>query len=209
MAGAMTTPQATAELLARIRVSPVQNGAIVGEQIDVGSLWADGPVLIQVVRRPGWALCREDAFEISSRFESGDYKGAKLIGIIKEVAPVGNVKTDAELGVGQFQKKYFGGSPLYIDHENSFYSYLGNKSLLSQPLHTWNPFRLYTDFKSLGSRLKEKGVEGNLVGEGLIKGGLLIIHPTKGLVYQHEEQTGTCMPYDQIQDVLNSLDAAE
>lgn len=53
MAQTMTTPQATAEMLARIRVSPVENGAIVGEQIDVGSLWAEGPVMIQVVRRPG------------------------------------------------------------------------------------------------------------------------------------------------------------
>lgn len=154
-------------------------------------------------------MCREDAFEISSRFESGEYKGAKLVGIIKEVAPVGKVKTDAELGAGEFQRKYFNNNPVYIDQEKQFYSFLGNKSLLSQSLHTWNPFTLYSDFKKLGERTKSKGLEGNLAGEGLIKGGLLIITPKSGVVYRHDESTGSCMPYDEIKDVLDKIVAEE
>jgi hypothetical protein len=154
-------------------------------------------------------LCREDAFEISSRFESGEYSGAKLVGIIKEVAPIKGAETDAKLGVGEFQRKYFGNSPLYIDPERHFYSFLGNNSLLSQPLHTWNPFALYRDYKTLESRLKEKKVDGNLIGEGLLKGGLLIISPTKGLVYRLEETTGTCMPYDVIKEVLDTVRSEE
>jgi len=41
-------------------------------------------------------LCREDAFELSSRLASGDYPGIQLIGVIKEVAPVKGAATDAE-----------------------------------------------------------------------------------------------------------------
>lgn len=154
-------------------------------------------------------MCREDAFELSSRFSAGDFRGAKLVGIIKEVAPVGKVKTDAELGVGEFQKKYFNNNPVFIDEEKLFYSFLGNKSLLSQPLHSWNPFTLYSDFKKLNERTKSKGVEGNLAGEGLLKGGLLIITPQSGLVYRHEEVTGSCMPYDEIKDAFDRIISEE
>jgi hypothetical protein len=42
-----------AQKLSEIKLAPVQNGAIVGEQINAGSLWSDGPALVYVVRRPG------------------------------------------------------------------------------------------------------------------------------------------------------------
>ena len=150
-------------------------------------------------------MCREDAQEISSRFRSGEYSGVNLVGIIKEVAPVSGAETDEVLGVNEFQTKYFDNHPLYLDHGKIFYSFLGNKSLLSQPLHSWNPFRLWSDYKGLTNRLTEKGVEGNLKGEGLLKGGLLIIHPTEGVIYQHDETTGTEMPYDEFKEVLEKL----
>src|SRR5690606_16772925 len=76
--------------------------------------------------------------------------------------------------------KYFNGNPLYMDKERSFYSYLGNKSLFAQPLHTWNPFTLYHDYIALKDRLKAKDVDGNLKGEGFLKGGFLIVTPTEG-----------------------------
>lgn len=191
--------------LATVRLSPVVGGKIAGDAIDAESLWSSHPTMVFVIRRPGWVLCREDALEISSRFKSGEYSGANLVGIIKEVAPVSGAETDEILGVGQFQTKYFNNYPVYLDHDKVFYSYLGNKSLLSQPLHTWNPFRLYTDYKTMSGRLSDKGVEGNLKGEGLLKGGLLIIHPSEGIVYQHEESTGTEMPYNDFKAALDKL----
>eukprot|EP01040_Poterioochromonas_malhamensis_P004238 gene4238-4540_t len=179
--------------LARIRLSPVIAGAIAGESIESGSLWSSGP----------------DALEISSRFKSGEYTGASLVGVIKEVAPVSGAETDQILGVGEFQSKYFNNFPVYLDHDRTFYSYLGNKNLLSQSLHTWNPFRLYADYKTLSARLEKKGVEGNLKGEGLLKGGLLIIHPTRGVVYSHEESTGSEMPYDDFKEELDKLNESD
>lgn len=152
--------------------------------------------------------------EISSRFASGEYKGAKLYGIIKEVAPVigtagkKGAATDKELGVGSFQTKYFKDNPVYMDTEKVFYNYLGDKSLLSQPLHSWNPFQLYSDYNKLKERLDKKQVTGNMNGEGLLKGGFLIITPTEGVVYRHEETTGSEMPYDEIGEALSKLDTA-
>lgn len=170
-------------------------------------------------------MCREDALEISSRFANGVYpplisnpsvaKDAsvtsasgrvKLVGVIKEVAPVSGAENDEILGVNEFHTKYFQNHPLYLDADHAFYKYLGGKSLLSQSLHSWNPFTLYRDFQSLQQRLKTKGVEGNLKGEGLLKGGLLIVDPkTKEIVYRHEESTGSEMPYEEIGQVLKAM----
>jgi hypothetical protein len=144
-------------------------------------------------------LCREDALELSSRLKETTLdQDINVFGVIKEVAPIKGAETDEELGVNVFHTKYFNNYPLYLDKERTFYSFLGDKNLLSQPWHSWNPFTLYSDFKSMNKRLAEKGVDGNLKGEGLIKGGILIIDPAQGVVYRHEEQTGFVMPYDEI-----------
>lgn len=141
--------------------------------------------------------------ELSSRF--GTVAGSKggagainLFGIIKEV------DVDPQ-GVIDFQTKYFNLNELYLDQGKGFYKALGSKSLLSQPLHSWNPITLYKDFKKLMGRMKEKNIEGNMIGEGTIKGGLYVISPTKGLVYTHDESTGTQMPYAEIQEVVAKL----
>jgi hypothetical protein len=55
--GAMTSfdagGKAAADVLARIRVAPVTNGAISGERFEAGQIWADKPTMVYVVRRPG------------------------------------------------------------------------------------------------------------------------------------------------------------
>lgn len=152
-------------------------------------------------------MCREEALEIAERFRSGEYTGAQLIGVIKEVAPVSGAETDEILGVGEFQHKYFLDYPVYMDAERKFYALFGNKSLLAQPLHSWNPFTLYSDFQTLGARLKAKGVTGNLKGEGLLKGGVMIVSAAKGVQYIHEEMTGHVMPYDDFKAALDGLEA--
>lgn len=125
--------------------------------------------------------------------------------MIKEVAPTAQAATDEVLGVGEFQSKYFKDYPVYLDESLEFYCYLGNKSLMKQKLWTWNPFKLYSSFKNLGTRLKEKNVEGNLVGEGLVQGGVLLITPTDGVVYTYNEQTGYELPMTEITAAINSI----
>lgn len=143
--------------------------------------------------------------ELASRFGAGVNSGVNLFGIIKEVAPVSGAETDEILGVEVFQTKYFLDNPIYIDIEKEFYSALGGKSLLAQPLTTWNPFQLYSDFKAMSARLKNKKVDGNLKGEGLLKGGLIIVTAKDGVIYEHKEVTGSCMPYDEIEEIVKSL----
>jgi hypothetical protein len=42
------------EEIGRIKISPISKGDVIPNQVmDVSNLWADGPVLIYVVRRPG------------------------------------------------------------------------------------------------------------------------------------------------------------
>eukprot|EP01039_Chlorochromonas_danica_P005645 gene5645-6227_t len=196
------------EALSTIELKSVTAGQLTPDRapIQAGSLWAERPALVYVVRRPGCVLCREDAQELTSRIKAGQYDNdINVVGVIKEVAPIKGAETDEKLGVGEFQSKYFQGFPLFLDQEKKFYSFLGDKSLLSQPWRSWNPFTLYSDFQSMNNRLKSKGVEGNLRGEGLLKGGLLVVHPTEGVVYRHEEMTGFCMPYDEVIAVLDKV----
>lgn len=150
-------------------------------------------------------MCREEAKDLSNLFVKGDFPGVALVSVIKEVAPIAQAATDEILGVGEFQTKYFQNYPVYLDEGLEFYSYLGKKSLMKQTLWTWNPFTLYTSFKNLGARIKLKKVEGNLAGEGLVQGGILLISPTDGVVYSYNEQTGFELPIADITAAINSL----
>jgi hypothetical protein len=125
---------------------------------------------------------------------------ANLYAIIKNGADVAD-----SAGVNEFQSKYFNNNPVYMDLKDDFYKALGSKTLLSQPLRSWNPFTLYSDFKALGKRLSEKKTEGNLIGEGLVKGGLLVVTVDGGVIYQHDEETGSAMPYQEIEDIIAAL----
>jgi len=112
-----------------------------------------------------------------------------LLGVIKEVAPTAKVKTDEELGVTAFQKEYFNDSPLYLDAELSFYKALGSRNL--SPFWTWNPFKLWKSFKQMNARIKEKNIEGNMAGEGVTLGGVLVLGPgEQGIVHTYLEKTG-------------------
>lgn len=136
--------------------------------------------------------------ELSSRFGKGFENNINLFGVIKEVG------VDDE-GLADFENKYFNHNDLFLDAEKGFYAALGNKSLTNQRLHSWNPFTLYSDFNKLMGRMKDKGIEGNLKGEGLLKGGLYIVSPTAGVVYEHKEQSGTPMPYEEIEQTVAAL----
>mmetsp|Transcript_35895 Transcript_35895/g.78611 ORF Transcript_35895/g.78611 Transcript_35895/m.78611 type:complete len:148 (+) Transcript_35895:402-845(+) len=122
------------------------------------------------------------------RTERPDLRRVPLYGVVKEVAPTSQAKTDAKLGVAEFEEKYFGGNQLYLDEKKVFYDSLGGKWL---SLPSWNPFSLWEGYKKLNKRIKSTGIEGNLVGEGLVKGGVLVFGAgDKGILHQHEESTG-------------------
>ena len=131
-----------------------------------------------------------------------------MVAIIKEVAPISGYKTDAQLGVGEFQSDYWNGLPVYMDSERKFFTDLmGDKRLgLGSLFYTWNPLKMYSDFGALKDRMKKKNIKGNLAGEGTIKGGVALVQRATGAVlYQEFEETGAEPNYDQIAIEIEKL----
>ena len=149
------------------------------------------------------------SLSLTHRFATGEFPGSvKFVAVIKEVAPVAGAATDAELGVEQFEVKYLGSNnPIYMDINKEFYKALGSKSLLSQPLHTWNPFRLYSDFRSMSQRLSEAKAEGNLKGEGITQGGIFIVSKEKGVNHSSAIINSTCYLLMNITMHHNAVDS--
>lgn len=189
-----------------ISLSPITKGAISGAAITASELWSTKPAMLLVTRRPGWVICREEALTLSSRHKAGEFGDVGLFSIIKEIAPISGAATDEILGVGEYQSKYFLDYPVYLDERRLFYSAFGNKSLIAQlTAGSWNPFTLYSDYTALSKRLKSQKIEGNLKGEGLIKGGLLIVKTDRTVHYLHSEQTGSLLPFDEIKAATAAL----
>lgn len=139
--------------------------------------------------------------------KDGVLGSADLVGVIKEVAPTGKVQTDAELGVEEFQTKYFP-HPVYVDEARSMYQYLGSRSITKDVPFSWNPFKLWASFKGLGERLKAKGIEGNYNGEGLVLGGVVVYSKDKGVVYEYKESTGSEVPREDIVAAIKSCQSS-
>lgn len=129
-----------------------------------------------------------------------------LVGIIKEVAPTVQAKDDETLGVGEFQRDYFASGTCYLDETRAFVGALGDRTL--NPLKgLGNPLKAWQAFKDLGERLKEKKIEGNMVGEGLVLGGVLVFTggPEPQCIYQYEEETGMQVPLQELGEAIAKL----
>lgn len=141
-------------------------------------------------------MCREEGLDLANLQKGGLLGSAKVIGLVKEIAPCATAKDDLELGVAEFQSKYFNGLPLYLDAEKAVYAALGDRKI-TQLEGTWNPFKLWQGLKGIGERIKEKGLEGNFRGEGLTLGGIVVIKrgETKFTYY---EESGKEIPREKI-----------
>ena len=138
-------------------------------------------------------LCREEGRDLSDLVKSGVLGNrVKRVGLVKEVAPCATAKNDEELGVSEFQSKYFNGFPLYLDETKAVYSALGDRKITSLK-GSWNPFVVWQGLKSIGERIKAKSLDGNMRGEGLVLGGILVVK-NKQVVYTYYEETGKEIP---------------
>lgn len=140
-------------------------------------------------------------------------ENTRLVGIIKEVAPTKKVQTDADLGVGVYEKEYWK-HPLYMavgdfeDGKYPFHDLLGSRGVGSNTaLPSWNPFTLVKSFIGMKNRiqatknLEGKPIDGNYAGEGSILGGVIIIRNNK-VIWQHYENLGYDFPYDEIAQTI-------
>eukprot|EP01039_Chlorochromonas_danica_P005622 gene5622-6196_t len=92
--------------LSTIELKSVTAGQLTPDRapIQAGSLWAERPALVYVVRRPGCVLCREDAQELTSRIKAGQYDNdINVVGVIQEYANDGSqaLKAQIEEGMGR------------------------------------------------------------------------------------------------------------
>jgi AhpC/TSA antioxidant enzyme len=118
-----------------------------------------------------------------------------LFGIVKEIA------VDDE-GLLDFHDQFFN-YPLYMDSSTQFYKALGGRKITT--LSTWNPLRIYRGFKAMADRLKAKpDLQGNLKGEGLVQGGIIVFDPKGDARAVYQEATGGEIPSE---DIITSLKA--
>jgi len=119
--------------------------------------------------------------------------GFDLFGIIKETGV-------DDTGLEEFHKEYFP-FPIYKDLNLEFYDAFGNGSVMAHV--TFNPFKIFSGMKRMKNRLKEKKIEGNLTGEGLKTGGLIIFDNDGSPKFIAPEVTGS--PWNE-EELLASLD---
>jgi len=146
-------------------------------------------------------LCRVEGLELSALQQSGRIGDVPFVGLIKEVGPQDDESiANDELGTKLFQEKYYN-FPLYLDEKIDFYNALGKRKIYS--LFNWNPFTWWSSLMELTKRSDDRGIPGNMKGEGIILGGVLVISQEKGVVYQYKEQTGMPVPVDDIAAAVN------
>lgn len=117
-----------------------------------------------------------------------------LWGIVKET----NVD---DAGLAEFYHDYFT-FPLFRDTSLAVYQAMGNRKL---KLNTWNPWRLWKGYRTMTKRLKRKNLSGNLKGEGLIQGGVLVFDKQGELRYAYEEETGSELNMDDVQEAIDAV----
>ena len=122
-------------------------------------------------------------------------RGFGMFGVVKEIG------VDDE-GLATFYKDYFP-FQLYRDDDLVFYNEFFGKRKLR--LTTWNPFKLYSGYKEMSTRLKKKNLEGNMVGEGMIQGGIIIFDKNGNARYAYEEETGSEIPMEDIVAALREV----
>lgn len=97
-------------------------------------------------------------------------------------------------GLADFQSNFFD-YPLYRDELKTFYTALGARKLAAK---SWNPFRIFRGIRNVMKRLKEKKISGNMTGEGLIQGGIIIFDKNGKARYAYREETGFEVPINDI-----------
>lgn len=117
-------------------------------------------------------------------------------GVVKETG------VDDE-GLSKFYNDYFT-YPLYKDEGLVLYNkFFGQRKI---KLTTYNPFKLYKGYTDMNKRLKEKsGLDGNMTGEGMIQGGLIIFDKEGNVRYAYEEIIGDELMIDDIVAALDDV----
>jgi len=149
-------------------------------------------------------LCREEAADLCSALAGED---VPVYGVVKEEELV-DVEPDKLLGLEEFETNYFCGPLFLSDEARSLYELLGN-----QPIFTlgtlgkaiMNPLKTRRELKAMGERMKSKNLEGNMVGDGLTKGGIFCVNSDGELLYTFYEDAGQGVPAEAQEKILTAV----
>jgi hypothetical protein len=94
---------------------------------------------------------------------------------------------------------------MVVDENRDFFKALGQGNLPKEGFITG--FLLNSVARANYKRAQETGIEGNLKGEGTIKGGLYIMRPGNGgVAYQFVERNfGDWAPLEEVLDVCGNI----
>lgn len=135
-----------------------------GPEVTAKSLWDQTGAVIQIVRRPGWKFCREEAQWLSSK--ASQLGAVKLHAIVKE---------DLDNEIEEFREFFTG--DIHLDEKKEFYG----------PHERVGGMSDLMSFKMMGAYRKIQ-TTGNMKGEGWVMGGVLVVGPgEQGILYQHIE----------------------
>lgn len=122
-----------------------------------------------------------------------------MFGVVKETG------VDDE-GLREFQKNHYP-YPIYRDENLDFYRAFGDGKITDHL--SWstlvNPYKLYKGMKIMSKRMKEKKLKGNMVGEGLKTGGIIVFGKDGEPKYAYPEVTGSALENDDILAALKDV----
>uniref|UniRef100_A0A7S0DZW6 Peroxiredoxin-like 2A n=1 Tax=Hanusia phi TaxID=3032 RepID=A0A7S0DZW6_9CRYP len=150
-----------------------------GKVVDAPSLVNPAGAVVFLIRRMGCPLCREEALALSGLKPKLDARGIRLIGIAGE-----------HLGHEEFRKDFWKGE-LYFDvGKKTWYPLMGDGK---KPTNTFMGIFSYLCGGVVAKNLKrvnDKGIQGNLKGEGAILGGVWVVGPgSQGIIFEHREKS--------------------
>lgn len=143
-------------------------------------------------------MCREEGRSLSylAAREDKPLDGFGIFGVVKETG------VDDE-GLHAFQNRFFK-FPLFRDDALSFYTLVGKRSMGVR-----NFAGLIWNGRSMNKRMTEKGIDGNLVGEGLKQGGVVVFDNKGKQQYIYQEITGNDIPINDIVAAVNAVKSQE
>jgi len=103
--------------------------------------------------------------------------------------------------------KYFANGEVFLDDKQDFYKGLGSRGL---KINSWNPLKIAKDFSDMQKRMDAKGISGNMRGDSILLGGVLVVGkggPVSWVSYEGGETMSFGTPFDEG-ELLQALAAA-
>ncbi|KAL3894577.1 MAG: hypothetical protein SGCHY_005195 [Lobulomycetales sp.] len=152
-------------------------------------LWADKPAVILIIRRPGCALCRDDALELSKkRAHVAEYYGISMFCVVHQ--------TDSWEDLSSLYWR----DDVYLDPARGFYKALGKGKFATLTI---------ADIANLGTlwrwnKIRKKGIVDTHTGDSRILGGTFVLDKD-GVYYSYMERVGKPLPRKAIVDACKNV----